>query len=416
VQLAELPRLPNGKPDYAAMTEAPDVVRDAPSVEAVPESTGTSTVELRALYADLLGRDDVTEDSTFVGLGGDSLSYVEMSVRLEDVLGQLPAQWPTTPIRDLSPAARPRHGRAVDTSVLLRALAIVTIVGSHANLFMVMGGAHVLLAVAGFNFARFQLSAPTRADRTRHVLASLARVAVPSMVWIAGVGVVIGTYGLANVLFLNGVFGSNTWTAQWQFWFLEALVWTLVAAVALLAVPAVDRAERRAPFGFALAVLAAGLVARYALVGVEAGFTERYTPLFVFWFFALGWAIARATTARQRLLLTAVTLAAVPGYLGEPRREALIVGGVCLLIWTATVRVPRLLGRVLGVLASSSLYVYLTHWQIYPYLEDRVPVLAVLSSFALGIAYWLVARRGVSALGQLGPVLLDRVSARRRRW
>ena len=37
----------------------------------------------------------MTEDSTFVSLGGDSLSYVEMSVRLEQSLGHLPADWHT---------------------------------------------------------------------------------------------------------------------------------------------------------------------------------------------------------------------------------------------------------------------------------------------------------------------------------
>jgi hypothetical protein len=262
----------------------------------------------------------------------------------------------------------------------------------------VQGGAHVLLTVAGFNLARFQLSSPTRRQRTRHVFASVARVAVPSMVWIAAAGALTGMYGVANVFLLNGVFGSDGWTLRWQFWFLEALVWTLVAIGAGLAVPAVDRLERRAPFGFAVAVLGAGLVARYALVGVEADATERYTPSVVFWFIALGWAVARATTTWQRALLSVVTLVAVPGFFGQPGREALVVGGVALLTWTATIRVPRILARGAGAVASASLYVYLTHWQVYPYLEDRVPVLAVLASFAVGIAYWQLTTRVAAAL------------------
>ena len=56
------------------------------------------------------------------------------------------------------PSRRDRRPRSLETNVLLRALAIVMIVGSHANLFVLLGGAHVLLGVAGFNFGRFHLT------------------------------------------------------------------------------------------------------------------------------------------------------------------------------------------------------------------------------------------------------------------
>ena len=79
-----------------------------------------------------------------------------------------------------------RRGRRVETGVLLRALGIVAIVGTHANLFALAGGAHVLLGVLGFNFARFHLGTD-RTERTRHVARAVARIAVPSMLVIATV-------------------------------------------------------------------------------------------------------------------------------------------------------------------------------------------------------------------------------------
>ena len=163
-----MPRLANGKPDYAAIRAAgPPARRRRRRAGRQP----AAAVDLRALYAEVLDRDDVTEDSSFVSLGGDSLSYVEMSVRLEQALGHLPAHWHTMPIRDLQPTAgRPptdaasARRRTLDTSVALRALSIVCIVGSHVpNLFTIRGGAHLLLGVAGFNFARFHLSEPRTA-------------------------------------------------------------------------------------------------------------------------------------------------------------------------------------------------------------------------------------------------------------
>ena len=117
---------------------------------------------------------------------------------------------------------------------------------------------------------------------------------VPSVIWIGAVALVLRTYDLGTVLMLNGVFGSDSWTVQWQFWFLEAIVWTQVGALALLSVPIVHRAWRRSPYAFALVFTLAALAGGYALVGVEAGPTERYTPSVVLWCFALGWLVATA--------------------------------------------------------------------------------------------------------------------------
>jgi surface polysaccharide O-acyltransferase-like enzyme len=218
------------------------------------------------------------------------------------------------------------------------------------------------------------------------------------MVWIAGVAIVTGTYGLANLVFLNGLLDAP-WSPRWQLWFLDVLVWTLVAVVALLSVPTMARWERRAPYGFALSVLGAGLAIRYLTSGIEADIPERYTIEAAAWFFTLGWAAAKTENVLQRLVLTGITLVAVPGFFGQPQREAVIVLGVVLLVWTTQLRVPQRLATIAGVLASSSLYVYLTHYQVYPHFEVRL--LGVLASFAVGITYWRLATPMLGRLAKL---------------
>jgi hypothetical protein len=42
---------------------------------------------------------------------------------------------------------------------------------------------------------------------------------------------------------------------QWQFWFLEVVIWCTVGLAALSAVRPLDRFERRHPYGVALVVL-----------------------------------------------------------------------------------------------------------------------------------------------------------------
>ncbi|KUO18730.1 AMP-binding protein [Streptomyces dysideae] len=416
----ELPRLASGKPDYEAVRrlvhESHCESSEPPSEPAAPTPRrGTTTDALIDLYARILDPTDadVTEDSSFVSLGGDSLSYVEMSLQLEQTLGELPADWHTTPIRELSAGAAnqdkgkgkgkdtahpPRRGRGLrrtlETGIALRAVGIVLIVSSHIPVVFVQGGAHVLLGVAGFNFARFHLSAHERRERLRRLWRSIARIAVPSMVWMAFVLLLTREYDLANLVLANSLFEQDNSHPEWRYWFVEALVYFLTGLALLLAVPLLDRAERRSPFGFALALVGLGLVGRYDPWGI-AHIRYHLSPTVVFFLFALGWAAARARTTSQRLLLTAVLLATVPGLFpgGQPLRTSIVVGGLILLLWIPTLPSIDPLNRLAGVLAGSSLYIYLTHFHVYPYLRDDSPVLALVVSLVVGVAYGVVASR-----------------------
>jgi hypothetical protein len=396
-----LPRLANGKLNYHALRA---LTRDLD-----PADTGAPTpaaVDLAALFADILDRPDVTGDSTFVGLGGDSLSYVEVSVRLEQVLGHLPADWHTTPIRDLRPAPRPRAIRraALDTGVALRAISIVLIVGTHAALFGIAGGAHLLLGVAGFNFARFHLTPGSRRERMLGLGTSIRRIVLASICWIALAAVLLADdYGPAKIFLIYNIVGPpGTFN---QFWFIEAIIYMLLGVSALLAIPGVDRAERRYPFALPMVLVGLALITRYQLIpGVRLA-----TPLAAFWLFALGWAAAKATTNRQRLLVTLATVATIPGFHHNLAREAVIAAGLILLTWIPTIPSLPLVNRIAGVLAAASLYIYLTHWQVYPRLDDTVPILAVAASLAAGIAYKAVTSRATAGFVHL----LRRIQAAR---
>ncbi len=451
VHVSVMPRLPRtgrGKPDYAAVAELATAehghragtaaddrgVSDTSASEGHAGHGPVDVARLRALYGELLGRDDVTDDSTFVSLEGDSLSYVEVSLRLEQELGRLPEQWHTMSLHALAAGSatdRPERatgsrirGRQVETNVVLRALAIVMIVGSHANVFALAGGAHVLLSLAGFNMARFHLTSNPRASRVRHLAASVARVAVPSIAWIAAVALVTRDYPWPTVTLLNGVFGPDVWTEPaWYFWFVEALVWSLVALTLVLAVPAVDRLDRRHPFWLAMGAVGLGLLPRFEVAGLGGAGDRIHAGLVVFWLFALGWAAAKASRPMHRVVVSVVAITATPGFFADAQREGIVVAGLLLLVWLPTLRVPRVLVPGLGILAASSLYIYLTHWQVYPHLEHRVPVLALLASLAVGIVAARVAGRATVGLAWLArlpshDLLAGRLrpAVRRRGW
>lgn len=394
VPVDRLPRLSNQKIDLPAVT--------ALAAGAQPARPQTSPTGVGQLFAQVLRHHDIHDDDTFVTLGGDSLSYVDMSVRLERLLGRLPHDWHTTTVRDLStatpaaaetapdgqpqPAVR-RHTSRVETTVALRAVAIVLIVGSHIQVFDLPGGAHVLIGVAGFNFARFHLTDVLRGDRVRHLGRSLSRIVLGAVTWIGLMYLLTDDYEPASVFLLGYFFApENADNYWWHFWFVEALVYILVVLLAALHLPTFDRLERRHPFTLPITLAALGLIARYQLVpGVELP-----TPAVVFWLFALGWATAKADRLWQRLLVSAVVLATVPTLLGDAGREAVIVAGLLILVWIADLPSLPLLNRIAALLATSSMYIYLTHWQVFRPIDDTSRPLALLASLGVGVAYAMI--------------------------
>ncbi|MDQ1060678.1 acyl-coenzyme A synthetase/AMP-(fatty) acid ligase [Arthrobacter globiformis] len=393
-----LPRLATGKVDY------PAVLALSQTAMPQPEPAGSGPDDVRRIFRETLERTDIGDGDTFVSLGGDSLSYVATSVRLEQLLGHLPPDWHVTPVRDLEqhpgkkPAGRMRRFFApLETSIVLRAVAIVLIVGTHVGLMKWPGMAHVLMAVAGYNFARFQLSGE-RLPRFRRQVTSLARVAVPSMAFIGVAYLITDRYTVANVLLLNSVIGPEAVTTQWHFWFIEVLVYILLGMTALLAIPWADRAERRFPLLFPLALTGLALLSRYDIV--DPGIPH---PSPTLWLFVLGWCVARTRTWIQRCAVSVLAILTVPGYFfGDTHRELTLVAGILLLTWLPTVPVPRGLQRLAVLLASASLYAYLVHWLVYPLLDAVSPALAVAASLAAGVAYWALCTRVMGAFGRGG--------------
>lgn len=378
VTVEQLPMLASGKPDY-------------PAVQGLHTEQTAAPTPLRAIYADVLHLDPAGIDprASFVDLGGNSLSYVAMSVRIERALGRLPRQWAQLPLAELE-ALQPRRRRwtaTMETSVALRAVAIVLIVGSHAELFEMWGGAHILLGVAGYNFGRFCLTGVPRTERIRRLRNTIGWIAVPTILWIAITMSFSDDYGWTNLLLANKIVGPFDSMTAGRLWFIEVLVWILVLLTLALALPAVDRIERAHAFGFAAVFLVAGLILRYLVTGEAAWFS-----MAAFWFFAVGWAVSKATTVWQRAAVTVVTAVGVYGYFADPVRETLVLGGLALLIWLPSLRCPIPAAGVLAVLADASLYIYLTHFQIYPLFGEH-RLAGVLAALAVGVGVAQAIRR-----------------------
>jgi hypothetical protein len=77
---------------------AANVWQEARSLIGASSSRWNGVAEI---YRTLLRAGTVAEDESFVDLGGDSLTYVEAAVALEQYLGHLPQDWPRRSVADL---------------------------------------------------------------------------------------------------------------------------------------------------------------------------------------------------------------------------------------------------------------------------------------------------------------------------
>ncbi len=420
VSCPTLPRTASGKIDHPAV----QALGSASSAADEPGGAGGASPDLLVGIASVLGlaAAEVDPEATFVDLGGDSLSYVQASALLESQLTEVPAQWHLMPLGEL--ARLPRIRRAadaggttarwvrpttIDTTAVLRAVGICAVVGTHMGVMRVQGGAHLMLAVAGYNFARFQLNRGGRWGVLGSGLRTAAHVGLPTSLWIALNMAVAGGYSLGAALLVNDYTGAASRSGgRWEYWFFEAFVKILVAASLLVSIPPLRRWEQRCPYGFALAVTAALLLFRFDVIGIGGDPNRLFRAHTVAWFFALGWLIVRSR-GRWRRLATAVLISAVvPGFFHNPQREWFIITGLVVLAAFDRLRVPRLVVTPLNLLAASSMWIFLFHWQAWPTLERLTSDTA---AYPLVIALGCLAGVGLSRLGREGRELVRRAAA-----
>lgn len=396
----EIPRTPSGKIDHEAVR---GLVTSSPAT-ASPSSVGDSADRVSRIidaFEVTLGRtvrvqnrSDTVDSASFTSLGGDSLSYVECSFRLEAVLGPLPADWHLRSIAELAATAppSPRSFARVDTTIVLRALAICLVVATHMHVRYVPGGAHLLLAVAGYNLARFAIPIEPVAERVRAGLRTVARAAVPVVVWVGTGMVVFGSYGVGTLLLVNNYVGPRSHAGpHWHFWFIEVFVHLVLLTTALLAIPAIRSIERRWQYVFPLVLLAIALLARMEWAWMGDWYNLRYRTHGIAFFFVLGWLVCASRTSWLRTATTAICLAVVPGFFQYAPREWFIATSLVVLLWAREVPFPRVLLRPVHLLAAASMWIYVSHFTLWPLFTGLfVREVAYVLTIGAGVGVWAV--------------------------
>ena len=372
--LKETPLLSSGKIDYKSLQA---IAKQAADADANQPKTGLAGAKsLRELIRRATRSAHISDGDSFASLGGDSLAYIQVTMALEETLGHVPEGWETMPIAELE-RIRPtgRVGSRIGMDVIVRLIAVSLIVINHAGLGLLKagGGTWVLLIIIGHSFARFSKGSIANGAQLKTLL-KLFYPILPLYYLIllaadvAGRTVIPSMYTLTNNLgneFSGFLVSPN--------WFVSLYVQVILLLVVILSIPPVTRSMTRDPWRLGLIGLCITLVASVAfqlyansLITPE---TERmemsyiYRSLFVCTpFVAVGWMIACVDSDKRRwITAVAVVLVGLQFRGPEPYYSLVVALGGLLLMSRFTIPAPRLVAKVLGIAAGTTLFVYLLH-------------------------------------------------------
>ena len=162
LQVSTIPLLANGKVDRTALKA---IVQQYKTDRA--NNNNNLENEFLVKIARVFENSNFNPKLSFVEMGGDSLSYINISFLIEKHIGYLPKSWEYIPFIELS-LIETQFTKTdkksfseifllkVPHTILLRAIGIIFIVLSHAGIFL-GSGTSTLFIISGISIARFQL-------------------------------------------------------------------------------------------------------------------------------------------------------------------------------------------------------------------------------------------------------------------
>lgn len=400
IQFPEIPRLPGGKVDYPAILRAGRGHKD----RSLPTKANTIETVVQ-LYRRLARGAPLAETDSFESLNGDSLSYVQCSIAIEEALGEAPDGWEKLSLARLRALAKTARRAAnwytmsLESDIVVRCLAITQILFQHA-LGNMQGGADILMMLAGFSWARFQHmrlvtggSGAAFLDFTRRYLSIYF-------------GIMLGVFFLNQKIVWSHLLFISTFRGDWggilnTYWFIESLTWCVATICIVLGAPAIRGFAAGRPISFGLTFVGVALAIR--LIGgfmFDAAAHLFRSPDQMLIYFAAGWAIALAGWELRLALFALLGIVSAMAWGWNDTHVAAIAAAAGLIVFVRRVPMPRLVGRAVGAIAAASFYIYL--FNIFPMYATDIVLHArfggfwpaqIVVSLALGIAMSMIFLR-----------------------
>ncbi len=411
VILDSFPLTPNNKIDrkllpaphtFNSETNQNDNVLDISNKEAArkieTKFTTNSNLEIKILesWKKIFNVRSISANDSFIGLGGDSLTYVQITISLEELLGSVPVNWEELSISELSECLEetPSNFVEMDVSIFIRAIAIIFVVFNHANSALGMNGAtHGLFMVAGLLFAKFQFELVKAENSVIPIFKSIIRILVPGTLYMGALLFLKQEYR-PDVLLLYSNFTQPIGT----YWFIQALIQILVLFAVIFAIKPLKKHAQSEPYksGVVLLGFAACLMALSPLIAPD-NLKLQQLPTVRLWQFVLGWCLFFAHSRYEKILLAHFLCALclleflfVHPDKGLDSAVVPIFIGIILLTYDRMIVIKPINQLVYNV-AAASLFIFLSHRQFFSLLDRmgiEVWTLKMVAGLLGGYVMW----------------------------
>lgn len=356
------------------------------------------------IFASAFNLRSVDDQKSFSSLGGDSLSYVDVSIALEDFIGHLPENWENMSIQELEQI--PRSNSASTTiapDVLLRAITILGVVAVHNRYSNLTGAPSLLFVLSGWSFARFAWTGDPAQVR-QSIFGTMMKVVIPTMLLMLMFFLGDGIIHWSTLFFYDNLVSAASPLFWEGSWFVQVLFQILLFMGILACIPGVAPLGEKHSYAFGIVLTIGGFLLHYVIAKTVHSpiLTFGNLPQYFLWQFALGWLILHSKTQIQRLITLLILFGCLGAlttiydmtsdYVLSYHAPYWLLIGTLLLLWMPSVPLPRIMAAPIVTIAKSTLFIYLFHWPInvvaFRWLGIHGGPLGVIVGVAGGLAVW----------------------------
>lgn len=379
VDVDMLPKTATGKFQRKQLAEW-YALQSSQAVQSVNTQNNISTEisQIQAIFRRILNLSEIQPHDSFVSLGGDSLSYIQFSIKLEDYLGKLPEKWEYMTLNELEALAPQRQrNTTIETDVLLRVVAIFVIILNHTSQNFIpekyfQGGSLLLLILAGFNFARFQgYRFRLKGNLFESITPILRTLIIPYLIISLGYQVLHQKIDFSVLLLFNNfIYPTATHVKVWPFpyWFICLLVQIIILFSSLFSIKPFRHLANSSSWLFGTIILIVSVC--ISMISMRLWYSnELYYPRLphvLFWLFPLGWCLHFAKSRFEKLVTTGICLIALSiifMFMNSTTVEKFwILLGVVMLLWVPFVPIPRVVRAVIQTIGAATIYIYMTNF------------------------------------------------------
>ncbi|WP_427983570.1 hypothetical protein [Agarivorans sp.] len=289
----------------------------------------------------------------------------------------------------------------LEVSVLLRAFSIFAIVASHFGFIALTGGAFYLIALSGYNFVRFTLpkfgfsaEKPETVEGISFLqkyFRFVVKIIVPTCLYLILLYSVFGEFHWFGLFLMGNLMGPN-YAHGFSYWFLDVLIQIYVLFACILMIKPLRWQLTIEPYRFFAVATVISVIVRFLFLSqFDTNALMDRLPHLMFYMFVLGALISLSQTTSQKLLtsglLTLVCLYDLINDFGG--NVTMMYFGLLATLWMPAIPFPKLLARPITLVAMSSLFIYLCHFQArslaQKLLHEPSPAVCTLFALIIGI-------------------------------